>query len=207
MQIEQYLAHQGASRAARRNVYAPFIINGPSQFGDTWGSVRHNEGNSLRPHLGQDVFCDQGTEVLAAEPGRIELVTDRLGGTVVRLHRDGGGYWYYAHLSHYPEGLRSGDHVETGDVIGFCGASGNAAGGSPHVHFGSYPGPENPMGDLIGWLDQAETEAKRVFKRRVAESAGVGTVVFVYDEKLVEPCKGDAVAEEDPLGLILTAAE
>ena len=204
--IEHYLAQQGASRAARRKVYAPFIIAGPAEFSDTWGSVRHSDGDRLRPHLGQDVFCQAGAEVLAAESGRVELKTDRLGGTVVRLHRAGGGYWYYAHLSGYPEGLSSGETVKMGDVIGYCGNSGNAAGGAPHVHFGSYPGPENPMGALIGWLGEAESQGKTVFKRREAKSTGVGTAVFVYDKDLVEPCFGGEVAQDDPLELLLTAS-
>ena len=207
MQMEQHLSQLGASESALRKVYAPFIVVGPSNFSDTWGSVRHNEGNSLRPHLGQDVFCESGAEVLAAEPGRVQFVTDRLGGTVVRLHRDDGGYWYYAHLSGYAEGLTSGDRVKTGDVIGHCGATGNAQGGTPHVHFGSYPGPVNPMEDLIGWLEKAEAQARRAIERRAADSAGVGTVVVVYDKKLVDPCTRSVPADDtNPLELILTSS-
>ena len=161
MSLEDRLRERGAPERVIRDLYAPFIIRGASEFSDTWGAIRHHTKNSLRPHLGQDVFCESGAPVLAAEDGIVEFASDRLGGTVVRLHRSDGGYWYYAHLSGYADGLSSGDSVETGDVIGHCGSSGNASGGAPHVHFGSYPGPENPMDDLVSWLQTAERNALR----------------------------------------------
>jgi murein DD-endopeptidase MepM/ murein hydrolase activator NlpD len=207
MSLEAQLRALRVPRHVLRDVYAPFIIEGPSQFSDTWGAIRQHVGDKLRPHLGQDVFCEADAPVLAAEPGVVEFGTDRLGGTIVRLHRDDGGYWYYAHLSRYASGLSSGDRVETGDVVGHCGTTGNAAGGSPHVHFGSYPGPENPMDDLISWLDTAEREAQLAIDRAVrrhgdnvpVEAAAFGTSIEVL---AAERCP---VGEEsaDPLTLLL----
>ncbi|MGH2807401.1 MAG: M23 family metallopeptidase [Actinomycetota bacterium] len=174
IEVQQRLERLGAPKRVIRAVYAPFIVVGPSEFTDTWGSVRQHTRNRLRPHLGQDVFCNADAPVLATEPGRVELVSDPLGGTVVRLHHERGGYWYYAHLSAYAKGLTSGDTVETGDVLGYCGTSGNAVGAAPHVHFGSYPGPLNPMGDLIDWLIQAELQARRVLERYESQPAPRG---------------------------------
>ena len=193
MSLEDQLREAGASKRVLRDVYSPFIIGGAAEFSDTWGAVRHHTKNSLRPHLGQDVFCQQGAPVLAAEDGRVEFATDDLGGTVVRLHRDDGGYWYYAHLSSYAEGLSSGDLVRTGDVIGHCGATGNAAGGSPHVHFGSYPGPENPMFDLVSWLRAAERDAARALRNVDPEAAEATEALPLSPalpaaEAIEEPC-------------------
>lgn len=104
--------------------------------------------------------------MLAAEPGTIEFDTDRLGGKIARLHRADGTYWYYAHLSAWNnEALRNGQHVETGDVIGFCGSSGDAREGPTHVHFGWYGTDgvaRDPMPHLLGWLRQAEARSKRL---------------------------------------------
>lgn len=141
--------------------YAPFIIAGHSTWSDTWGGIRRASDTGLRPHLGQDVFCDYGAPVLASEHGWIDHGSDANGGLVARLHRSDGSYWYYAHLSAYNPSVPSGASVSPGDVIGYCGTSGNAVGSPPHVHFGLYSGGValNPMGALIGWLDSAERNA------------------------------------------------
>ena len=207
MALEDRLRALDAPKRVLEDVYSPFIIEGPSQFSDTWGAVRHDAGNKLRPHVGQDVFCSYDAPVLAAEPGTVEFTTDRLGGTVVRLHRNDGGYWYYAHLSRYADGLASGDRVEAGDVIGHCGATGNARGGKPHVHFGSYPGPVNPMSDLVSWLEEAEKDAAaqldRLLDRAIpGRAADIGTTLRVI---AIERCPR-AKTTPTPLELIVPTA-
>jgi hypothetical protein len=99
--------------------------------------------------------------VLAVEPGTIEYDEQSLGGKIARLHTSGGDYWYYAHMSDYAD-LSNGDPVASGDVIGYCGNSGNAISTPPHVHFGHYlasGNSVNPMADLVKWLRQAERRA------------------------------------------------
>jgi murein DD-endopeptidase MepM/ murein hydrolase activator NlpD len=43
--------------------------------------------------------------------------------------------YYYAHLERYAAGLKDGDRVKRGDVIGYVGTSGNAPPATPHLHF------------------------------------------------------------------------
>jgi murein DD-endopeptidase MepM/ murein hydrolase activator NlpD len=119
----------------------------------------------VRRHLGQDVFCEAEDPVLAAERGTLEFSSDRLGGLVARLNRRHGGYFYYAHLDSWnTEDFSSGDDVAPGDVIGYCGNTGNASGSSPHVHFGYYAGTaQDPMGFLLDWLRRAEQRSRRAF--------------------------------------------
>lgn len=156
-------------------VFAPFIIGGYATWIDTWGAPRYGPGPLVRTHEGQDVFCDMGTPLLATEAGTIEFDDGGLGGRIARLYRPDGSYWYYAHLSDWnTEEFSSGDRVEVGDVIGYCGNTGNALTTPAHVHFGWYqPNGEakNPMRMLVFWLRQAElralglearTESKRV---------------------------------------------
>jgi len=148
-----------------RRVYAPFIIGGPANWSNSWGALRHDPDGTVRRHLGQDVSCETGDPVLAAEKGTVEFSSDRLGGLTARLNRRDGGYLYYAHLDSWnTEDFTSGDEVAPGDVIGFCGNTGNASGSSPHVHFGYYAGTaQDPMGFLLDWLHRAERRAERAF--------------------------------------------
>ena len=142
----------------RRDVYAPFIVVGPASWGDSWHAPRYGPGSMVRQHEGQDVLCRHGAEVLAPEDGTIEFGTELLGGRSARLVRPDGGYYYFAHFVDW-NGRRfsDGDEVHRGDVIGYCGDTGNAS--VPHVHFGWY-GPDgeaiDPMGRLLSWLHEAE---------------------------------------------------
>ena len=146
-----------------QEVFAPFIIGGKASWVDTWGAPRFGPGPIVRTHEGQDVFCEYGDPVIATEPGRVEFADGGLGGKVARLHRSDGSYWYYAHLSDWnTKEFSSNDAVEPGDVIGFCGNSGNALTTPPHVHFGWYKSSgiaKNPMRSLVEWLREAEKRA------------------------------------------------
>ena len=155
-------------------VYAPFIIGGPAAWTNTWGAPRYGPGPLVRTHEGQDVFCRYGDPVLATEPGTIEFDDGGLGGKIARLYREDKSYWYYAHLSGFnTQDFENGDRVQTGDVIGYCGNTGNALTTPPHVHFGWYmPNGKsrNPMGMLVKWLRAAETNGDASFKRVVGYS-------------------------------------
>ena len=171
------LVEAGMSKGvATRRVYRPFIVQGPAAWTDSWHASRYAGGFHL--HEGQDVFCRDGAPVLAATAGRVEFDVDTLGGRIARLFLPEGGYWYYAHLSDWNSSVDSGSPVEVGDVIGYCGNSGDAIGGPPHVHFGHYlPSgqAEDPISDLIGWLEAAERRAD--VSERAADAARSTTVI------------------------------
>jgi murein DD-endopeptidase MepM/ murein hydrolase activator NlpD len=154
---------------AAREVFAPFIVGGKANWIDTWGAPRYGPGPIVRTHEGQDVFCEYGDPVLASEKGTIEYDEGGLGGIIARLYRPDGSYWYYAHLSETNEDqYPTGTTVRPGDVIGYCGNSGNAITTPPHVHFGWY-GPNgeawNTMRPLVRWLREAERRAGIVVSR------------------------------------------
>jgi murein DD-endopeptidase MepM/ murein hydrolase activator NlpD len=153
----------GVSAAqVRRRVYPPFIIAGPASWVDTWGVPRYGPApGQARTHEGQDVFCDYGDPVLAPETGVLDFSDGGLGGITARIYRADGSYWYLTHLSDVnDERFAVGDQVQSGDVIGYCGNSGNAATTAPHVHFGWYRASgmdaRNPMKWLVRWLHVAE---------------------------------------------------
>jgi len=165
--VASHLRERGwTERRIQRQVYAPFILVGPATWSDSWGALRLVAGP--RPHHGQDVLCTYGAPVLATEHGTVSYDTGTLGGLAAYLHRDTGGFFYYAHLSATAEPLPPGGEVERGDVIGYCGASGNAS--VPHVHF-SYVSPSgrsiDPMPFLRQWLRAAERDLPRRARERI----------------------------------------
>ncbi len=94
-----------------------------------------------RRHQGIDIFARRGTPVVAAAEGMVVRVgtTDRLGGNTVWVAGKPSTLYYYAHLDGFRRGLRVGEHVEAGEVLGRVGNTGNARTTSPHLHFGVYP--------------------------------------------------------------------
>jgi murein DD-endopeptidase MepM/ murein hydrolase activator NlpD len=174
--IATLLRSLGMSQAdVQKKVYAPFIIAGPAAWIDTWGAPRYGPApGQVRTHEGQDVFCNYGDPVLASEPGTVNFDNGGLGGITTRLFRADGSYWYYTHLSDWNQELSVGDRVEVGDVIGYCGNTGNAITTPPHVHFGWYrPGgvnARNPMRHLVDWLHEAEQHALTLITEKQAKN-------------------------------------
>ncbi len=157
----------------RRQVYAPFIVVGPASWADSWHAQRYGPGPIVRQHEGQDVLCSHGTPVLAPDDGTIEFDTGLLGGRSARLVRPGGGHYYFAHFTDWNDReFSSGDEVHRGDVIGFCGDTGNAT--VAHVHFGWYsPDGEaiDPMRRLIAWLREAEADLPTLLSKAGLDGA------------------------------------
>ncbi len=100
-----------------------------------------------RKHLGHDMFCSVGTPVVAVESGKVEaLGWNQYGGWRIGIRSsDGFRYYYYAHLrkdSPYAEGLKEGDTVKAGQIIGYTGQTGYSIKENvnninvPHLHFG-----------------------------------------------------------------------
>lgn len=98
---------------------------------DTWGEAR----SEARTHEGIDILAPQGTRVLAVADGRLVKFFDSVRGgvTIYQFDRSERFVYYYAHLSARAAGLREGDMVRQGQLIGYVGMTGNAP--VPHLHF------------------------------------------------------------------------
>jgi hypothetical protein len=134
------------------------------------------------------VFCHYGDPILAPEAGTVSYSDGGLGGITARVHTSSSSYWYLTHLSDLNnEVYPSGAAVQPGDVIGFCGNSGNAITTPPHVHFGWYVNgkAKNPHASLVRWLHEAEDRVvKTVTKKeneRVAQIERLTTARFFGD--------------------------
>ena len=92
---------------------------------------------SNRRHEAIDMLSPRHTPVLAVEQGTIaKLFTSKAGGLTVYQFDPSSTYvYYYAHLERYADGLKEGDQVRRGQVIGYVGTSGNAPKDTPHLHF------------------------------------------------------------------------
>jgi murein DD-endopeptidase MepM/ murein hydrolase activator NlpD len=104
-------------------------VGGATAFVNDWGAPR----SGGRTHKGNDMFAAFDTPLVAVVDGVVVHDVDDLGGTGVWLVGDDGVSYYYAHLSRW-EG--EGRRVVRGEVVGYVGDTGNARGGSPHLHFG-----------------------------------------------------------------------
>jgi murein DD-endopeptidase MepM/ murein hydrolase activator NlpD len=139
----QYAAEQaralaragGGARGAPAAATPGFICPFPgSSFIDTWGAPR----SGGRRHKGVDMFGPWNAPMIASAAGTVYTASSSLGGKTVWLVADYGTAYYYAHLSGYA--VSSGQRVNKGDTVGYNGDSGNARGGSPHLHFEIHPG-------------------------------------------------------------------
>jgi murein DD-endopeptidase MepM/ murein hydrolase activator NlpD len=96
-----------------------------------------DEGRGKRRHEAIDILAPRGTPVVAVGDGRIaKLFTSAAGGiTAYQYDPEQRFIYYYAHLDRYAEGLKEGDAVKRGDLIGYVGTTGNAPKNTPHLHF------------------------------------------------------------------------
>lgn len=105
----------------------------PEQLLDTYADAR-SEG---RTHDAIDIMAPSETPVLAAADGKILKLfhSERGGTTIYQLSSNQEMVFYYAHLSHYADGLTEGSLVKQGEVIAYVGDTGNAGPGNYHLHF------------------------------------------------------------------------
>lgn len=106
-------------------------VNGSHSFIDSWGFPR----SGGRRHKGVDILANIGVEIVAPVNGRVEHFSNRIGGRSFRMWDEHGNYFYGTHLSRFG---KSGS-VTAGEVIGYVGDDGNAA-GIPHLHFEIHAG-------------------------------------------------------------------
>jgi len=110
-----------------------FPVQGVHFYADTWGAAR----SGGRHHQGTDIMSPKGTPVVATTAGTANPHYNGLGGKSITLRGDNGWQYYYAHLDRY---AISGGRVKAGQLIGYVGNTGNAAGGPNHLHFQMGPG-------------------------------------------------------------------
>jgi murein DD-endopeptidase MepM/ murein hydrolase activator NlpD len=87
----------------------------------------------MRAHKGVDYAAPTGTRIKAASDGVVSFTGVKGGyGNVIILKHQNNMSTLYGHLSRFA-GLRTGQRVSQGQIIGYVGKSGMATG--PHLHY------------------------------------------------------------------------
>jgi murein DD-endopeptidase MepM/ murein hydrolase activator NlpD len=87
-----------------------------------------------RSHKGVDYAAPTGTPVKAAGDAKVTFVGRKGGyGKVIYLQHQGKYTTVYGHLSRFAKGLKKGQRVKQGQLIGYVGKTGLASG--PHLHY------------------------------------------------------------------------
>ena len=98
---------------------------------------RHPVTGKIRPHTAIDYAAPTGTPVMSIGDGTVLSVGwAGGGGNTVKIRHNSSYVTSYMHLSRYAKGLKAGQHVHQGQVIGYVGATGTATG--PHLDFRVY---------------------------------------------------------------------
>ncbi|MBV9495738.1 MAG: M23 family metallopeptidase [Acidobacteria bacterium] len=104
-----------------------------SDLDDSWHAARDG---GVRLHTGIDIFARKGTEVVAVSDGIISYIgTQTKGGQCLWLTTENGASFYYAHLDRWAPGIYEGMEVQSGDLLGYVGNTGNAKYTPSHLHF------------------------------------------------------------------------
>ena len=107
---------------------------------------RHPVTGQVRAHTGVDYAAPTGTPVMSIGDGTVTRIGyEGGGGNTVHIRHNSVYSTAYLHLSRYASGLKVGQRVSQGEVIGYVGMTGTATG--PHLDFRVWMNgtPINPL--------------------------------------------------------------
>ena len=107
---------------------------------------KHPVTRKVQPHTGVDYAAPKGTPVMTIGDGVVTSVKyEGAGGNTVRIRHNSVYSTAYLHLSKYAKGLKVGQRVRQGEVIGYVGSTGRSTG--PHLDFRVWKNgtPINPL--------------------------------------------------------------
>ena len=116
-----------------------------------------------RPHPAVDYAAPTGTPVMTVGDGTVSFVGRGKGaGNYITIQHPNNYETSYLHLSRFAKGLKKGQKVSQGEVIGYVGSTGYSTG--PHLDFrmkqnGNWVNPETALTPRAAPLDKSEKEA------------------------------------------------
>jgi len=126
------------------------FLRSPLEFSRVTSSFSNSRKHPIygfhRAHTGVDFGAPTGTRVKATGDATVVFSGRRGGyGNLVILRHHNGFETYYAHLSAFASGIRTGRAVTQGQVIAYVGTTGASTG--PHLHYEVRIAgrPQNPM--------------------------------------------------------------
>jgi murein DD-endopeptidase MepM/ murein hydrolase activator NlpD len=111
----------------------PFVAPVNTRYTSSFGARRVYNGKTRSVHQGLDYSAEKGTQVTAANSGRIVIARAMYfeGGLIVIDHGE-SIFTLYMHLSEFL--VKEGAAIDKGTPIAMSGSSGRVTG--PHLHFG-----------------------------------------------------------------------
>jgi murein DD-endopeptidase MepM/ murein hydrolase activator NlpD len=112
--------------------HGPFVAPTDTPYTSSFGLRRIYNGKTRSVHQGLDYTATLGTQVTAANSGRVEIARDMYfeGGFIVIDHGE-SIFTLYMHLAEFL--VREGENISKGAPIAKSGSSGRGTG--PHLHF------------------------------------------------------------------------
>lgn len=99
-------------------------------------------------HLGIDIACYNGTPIRSFNAGTVVVSTEHWSyGNYVVIDHGGGISTLYAHMS--SNEVKVGDYVQAGQLIGYCGLTGNTYGYHLHFEYRINGQVQNPRNYLV----------------------------------------------------------
>ncbi len=108
-------------------------ING-ARLSSSFGMRKHPILGYNKMHRGTDFAAPSGTPIMASGAGKI--VRARWcggGGNCVKIKHNSTYQTVYAHMKSFARGIREGNRVRQGQIIGYVGSTGMSTG--PHLHY------------------------------------------------------------------------
>ncbi len=141
-----------------------FPVHGAASYSNDYLAPRSHCGSSPCYHHATDIIAKKHTPIVAAVEGTITYVgyPQPSWGYMIQITSDSGWEYNYLHINNdtpgtddgnspmrhvYAPGMKEGDRVRAGQLLGWVGDSGNAEGTVAHLHFERYKPdgtPTNP---------------------------------------------------------------
>lgn len=164
-----------------------FPVNGKTTYSDTFGAGR----SGGRSHAGQDLMAARHTPIVSPVDGTVTRVrhdNTGLSGNMLVVTDAEGWRYTFIHLNNdrpgtddgsnrfdlaFADGMRSGQKVRAGELLGYVGDSGNAESTSPHLHFEMHA----PDGTLVNaYLSLRAAQRNAMSAQEMAAAAPFGVV-------------------------------
>jgi hypothetical protein len=212
----------GTAHAASVPALTAFPVVGNVHYVDDFGDPRPQG-----PHEGNDIMSIRHQPAVAFERGTVEKhVGSTLGTCMLYLHGASGMTYVYIHLNNdltmqndnnggcrngvsWAPGLRNGQTVRRGQLVGFVGDSGDANGLQPHLHF-EVRTPTGRAIDPYSYLNKAkrllyprpasDSPISLAFRKATIVEAGTDTVTIKTKRIRVSTWKAD-YARSRPVAL------
>ena len=152
---------------------------------------KHPVTRKVQPHTGVDYAAPKGTPVMTIGDGVVtSMKYEGAGGNTIRIRHNSVYSTAYLHLSGYAKGLKVGQRVRQGQVIGYVGSTGRSTG--PHLDFrvwrnGSAINPlkmESPPAEPLRKENMSAFEDAHKKYRAQVDSIYARDIVKVLFEKL-----------------------